>query len=151
MAHPVYLYATYDLIVKGVSSTSIGGSSGPLAQSAGGAATDQVLVIRESDLAGPNLTASMGAATRARIMRSWPYERAYAARVMRGIEAARHSTAAVRTVHHGTAAVRVHQATAGLAQPAPTSATAQPGAQSATVDAAISSLVVSSTAQHLKP
>lgn len=71
-------------------------------------------------------------------MRSWPHDRAFAAGVMRRIDAAR-------------AAVRVHQATATPAHPASTSATAQAGAhsgaQSAAVDAAITSLVVSSKAQ----
>ncbi|MHB1556722.1 MAG: hypothetical protein ACYC61_04485 [Isosphaeraceae bacterium] len=133
-ARPVYLDATYELVVKGGSSTNVGGSSGAVAQVAG---INDPIIIRESDLAGPNFARSMNAKTRARIMRSWPHDRAYAAGVMRRIDAAR-------------AAVRVHQATAMSAHPASTSATAPTGAHSAAVDAAITSLVVSSKAQQQK-
>lgn len=145
-ARPVYLYGTYELVVKGGSTTSIGGSSGATAQVAG---INDPIIIRESDLAGPNFSSSMSARTRARIMRSWPHDRAYAAGVMRRIDAAR-AKAAFRTAHHDMAALRVDRATAGLAHQGATPAAAHTGARSAAVDAAISSLVVSSKSQQHK-
>ncbi len=148
-ARRVYLYGTYELVVNGGSPTSVGGSSGVHAQAAGLAGANDPIIIRESDLAGPNFRASMTSRTRAQIMRAWPHDRAFAAGVMRRIDAAR-AAAAFRTAHRGPAAVMAHRSTAGLAQPAQTSATAQAGAQSATVDAAISSLVVAAKAGHHK-
>lgn len=82
-ASPVDLYAEYRITVNGTPPSGLSGTSGPFLQGQGSGhpGTSYVQTFGESILAGPNLTATMSRASRARILRTWKHAMAYAARI----------------------------------------------------------------------
>ncbi len=88
----VYLYGTYQITVNGTPPSGLTNTSGQFLQGQGSGhpGTNYVQTFGESILAGPNMTSSMSRATRARILKTWRHELAYASRIATRIAKAAH-------------------------------------------------------------
>ncbi len=135
---PVYLYGSYQLTVNGTPPSGLSNTTGQFleGQGAGHPGTNYVTSFGESILAGPDVTASMSRATRARIMRTWKHDLAVAARIAaRMARAAERRAPAARADHHATTATAGHHATTATA--------ARHDPHAAAVDAVIGAIRVS--------
>jgi hypothetical protein len=129
----VYLYREYQITVNGTPPSGLSNTSGAYLQGQGSGhpGTNYVQTFGESLLAGPNMTATMSRATRARIRKTWKHELAYASRIATRIAKAAQRRTEARTVHHGT-----------------TTASDSSGPHAAAVDAVIGTIDVSRKSRH---
>ncbi len=145
--NPVYLYATYQLTVNGTSPSGLSNTTGQFleGQGTGHPGTNYVTTFGESILAGPDVTASMSRATRARIMRTWKHDLAYGARVAARMARAAEERQAATVRRDARATTAAPDRSAHVATIA---ATDRSGPSAAAVDVVIGTITVPRKGRH---